>query len=56
MTTKVPPGFARIWHAELDNFTEDFIDAMTGSAAFPTPLPRETDEATVSPGVAVGSL
>ena len=34
MPTKVSPDFAGISPAELDNFTEDFIDAMSGSAAF----------------------
>jgi hypothetical protein len=31
-------GFARLSDAELDNFTENIIDSLTGNAGFPQPL------------------
>jgi len=37
MIIKVSLGFARLPDAELDNFAQSIIDAMTGNAAFPSP-------------------
>ncbi len=37
MIIKVSLGFARLPDVELDNFAQSIIDAMTGSAAFPSP-------------------
>ena len=37
MIMKVSLGFARLPDAELDNFAQSIIDAMTGNAAYPAP-------------------
>jgi hypothetical protein len=37
MAAKVSLSFAKLPDAELDNFAQGVIDAMTGNAAFPTP-------------------
>ena len=37
MIMKVSLGFARLQDAELDNFAQSIIDAMTGNAAYPAP-------------------
>lgn len=37
MATKVSLGFGRFSDAELDNFAQGVIDALTGNEAFPTP-------------------
>jgi hypothetical protein len=36
-------GFARLSDAELDNFTEDVINGLTGNASFPQPLVSMAD-------------
>jgi hypothetical protein len=37
MAAKVSLGFGRLSDAELDNFAQGVVSALTGNAAFPTP-------------------